>query len=252
MEDRPQSALSLDQVSVEFGLVTALRDINLAVSRGESVGLVGLSGAGKTTLLRLFNGMARPTRGKIFTLGSQLDTLSFRELRRLRSRVGFIHQELHLIPNLSVLHNVLAGRLGQISTAQALALFAFPSKQALTAVHQVLERVGIGEKLYQRVDRLSGGERQRVAIARALYQNPQVLLADEPVSSVDPARARSVLELLTQLATENSLTLCVSLHNIGFAREFFPRLIGIKSGSVVFDKPTSSIAEDEFQALYQI
>jgi phosphonate transport system ATP-binding protein len=166
--------------------------------------------------------------------------------------VGFIHQELHLIPNLSVLHNVLAGRLGQISTAQALGLFAFPSKQALNAVHQVLERVGIGEKLYQRVDRLSGGERQRVAIARALYQNPQVLLADEPVSSVDPARARSVLELLTQLAAENSLTLCVSLHNIGFAREFFPRLIGIKSGSVVFDKPTSSISEDEFQGLYQI
>jgi phosphonate transport system ATP-binding protein len=252
MPDRSENSLYLDRVEVAFGSLAALREINLTVSKGESLGLIGMSGAGKTTLLRLFNGMVRPTRGRIVTLGSRLDALSFKELRKLRSRVGFVHQELHLIPNLSALQNVLAGRLGQISTARALAHAIFPSRDVLAHVHHLLDRVGIGEKLYQRVDRLSGGERQRVAIARALYQGPEILLADEPVSSVDPARARSLLELLTQLAAENSLTLCVSLHNVRLAREFFPRLVGMRAGQIVFDKPTRSISEEEFQTLYQI
>ena len=157
------------------------------------------------------------------------------DLRSLRARVGFIHQELNLISNLNVLQNVLLGGLGQISTARALLLLGFPSKSILTEVHELLERVGIGEKLYERVDRLSGGQRQRVAIARALFQKPEILLADEPVSSVDPARARSVLELLTELASERRLTLCVSLHNLELAREFFPRLVGMREGRITFD-----------------
>ena len=252
MEDDSEKGLSLEGVSVEFGSLTALRGIHLEVGRAERLGLVGLSGAGKTTLLRLFNGMVRPTRGHVRTLGQRLDALSLSNLRSVRARVGFVHQELNLIPNLNVLQNVLLGRLGQISTARALALLTFSSGQILTEVHELLDRVEIGEKLYERVDRLSGGERQRVAIARALFQRPEILLADEPVSSVDPARARSVLELLIDLAQEHGLTLCVSLHNLGLAREFFPRLAGMRAGEIVFDRPADAIAEREFQSLFEL
>ena len=244
--------LLLDGVSVDYPTVSALRDVDLEVRPAESIGMVGLSGAGKTTLLGLFNGMVQPTRGHVHTLGTRLDTLSHGNLRSLRARVGFVHQELHLVPNLNVLQNVLMGKLGQISMVRALAMLSFPSRKTLVEVHDVLERVGIGDKLYERVDRLSGGERQRVAIARVLFQKPQILLADEPVSSVDPARARSVLELLTGLAREEGLTLCVSLHHLELAREFFPRLVGMKAGQIVFDRPVGSIAEDEFDSLFQL
>ena len=252
MGESSEKGLSLEGVSVEFGSVTALRDIHLEVGKAERLGLVGLSGAGKTTLLRLFNGMVRPNRGHVHTLGQRLDALSFSNLRSVRSRVGFVHQELNLIPNLNVLQNVVLGRLGQISAVRALVRLAFPSRQILTEVHELLERVGIGEKLYERVDRLSGGERQRVAIARALFQRPEILLADEPVSSVDPARARSVLELLTDLAQEHRLTLCVSLHNLGLAREFFPRLVGMRAGEIAFDRSAKTIPEKEFQTLFEL
>jgi phosphonate transport system ATP-binding protein len=246
-----QTSLLLDRVSVQFGSVAALRGVHLEVGSGERLGMVGMSGAGKTTLLRLFNGMVRASRGCVHALGKQLDTLSFAELRELRSRVGLVHQDLSLIPNLTALQNVLAGRLGHVSTLQALRLFTFPPRQVVSEVYSLLERVGIGDKLYERVDRLSGGQRQRVAIARALFQDPEILLADEPVSSVDPGRARSVLQLLTELAQERGLTLCVSIHNLPLAREFFPRLVGMRAGEIVFDKSTASIAETEFQTLFQ-
>ena len=251
-EENSGRNLSLNQVSVQYGSVRALRSVDLEIGGGERLGLVGLSGAGKTTLLRLFNGMVRPTSGHVLTLGQKLDSLSSEELRHLRSKVGFIHQELNLIPNLSVLHNVLAGMLGQISTARALLLFTFPSSHVLDEVYELLQRVGIAEKLHQRVDRLSGGQRQRVAIARALFQKPKILLADEPVSSVDPARARSVLQLLTDLAGERKLTLCVSLHNLRLAQEFFPRLVGMNGGEILFDQSTDSIREDVLQSLFKI
>ena len=244
--------LSLNQVTVRYGSLTALHNVDLKIGGGERLGLVGSSGAGKTTLLRLFNGMAKPTSGHVLTLGQKLASLSFEELRHLRSKVGFIHQELNLTPNLNVLHNVLSGKLGQISTARALFLFAFPSSHVLDEVYELLRRVGIAEKLYERVDRLSGGQRQRVAIARALFQKPKILLADEPVSSVDPARARSVLHLLTDLAEERKLTLCVSLHNLRLAQEFFPRLVGMKEGEIVFDQSPDALQGDQLQTLFKI
>jgi phosphonate transport system ATP-binding protein len=244
--------LLLDEVSVNYGSVSALSSVSLEVRSAECIGMVGPSGAGKTTLLGLVNGMVRPSSGHVHTLGERLDTLSHSSLRALRTRVGFVHQDLHLVGNLNVLHNVLMGRLGQTSMPRAMVELAFPSRKTRGEVHELLERVGIGDKLYERVDRLSGGERQRVAIARALFQKPQILLADEPVSSVDPARARSVLKLLTELAHEQGLTLCVSLHHLELAREFFPRLVGMKSGQVVFDEAVGSIAEEAFDSLFQL
>ncbi len=243
---------TLRKCSVVFGSTVALDSVDLEIASGEAVGFVGLSGAGKTTLLSLLNGTVRPTGGAVQVDGRNLASLSFEELRKVRAGIGFVHQDLSLIPNLRVLHNVLAGRLGRLSLWGGIRAFLFPHRRYVHQVHEILERVGIPEKIYERTDRLSGGQRQRVAIARALFQKPEGLLADEPVSSVDPARARSAVSLLTEISREQGLTLCVSLHNLQLAREFFPRLVGLRAGRVVFDRAAEQVEEDEFQALYDL
>ncbi|MFQ5506813.1 MAG: phosphonate ABC transporter ATP-binding protein, partial [Planctomycetota bacterium] len=175
-----------------------------------------------------------------------------RELRALRSSIAFVHQDLSLVPTLRVSQNVIAGKLGRWSWLGSLRAMLFPSRKELARAHEILERVGIPEKLFERTDRVSGGQRQRVAVARALYQDPQALLADEPVSSVDPARARDLVELLTKISMEEELTLCMSLHNLDLAREYFPRLVGMRAGRVVFDRPTEEIGAPDFHALYDL
>jgi phosphonate transport system ATP-binding protein len=244
--------LRLSRVTVRYGPVAALNDVTLSVSPGERVGLVGPSGAGKTTLLRLFNGSARPTAGHVTVLGDDVAALSGRALRHLRSRVGFVHQDLSLVPSQRVIRNVLAGKLGQRSLPGAVRMMLLPTKTETLAVHRILDRVGIAEKLYERTDRLSGGQRQRVAVARALYQDPAVLVADEPVASVDPARARDTVALLASISRESGLTLCMSLHNLDLAREYFPRLVGLRSGRVVFDRATAALSDAEFAELYRL
>ncbi|MDA2934702.1 ATP-binding cassette domain-containing protein, partial [Acidobacteria bacterium AH-259-D05] len=224
-----------------YDSVVALDSVDLEIQPGEAVGFVGLSGAGKTTLFRLLNGMVKPTGGVVHVDGRSLSELSLEELRQIRSRIGFVHQDLSLIPNLRVLHNVLAGRLGSLSLLKGARTLLFPPRSYVNEIYDILNRVGIPEKLYERTDRLSGGQRQRVAIARALFQQPKGLLADEPVSSVDPARARSAVALLTEISREQGLTLCVSLHNLRLAREFFPRLVGLRGGRVVFDRATEAV-----------
>ncbi len=242
----------LEDVSVQFGSTPALTDISLTIGAGEAVGLVGPSGSGKSTLLRVMNGMVRPASGRVHVSGDELGSISRRALRRVRATIGFVHQELNLIPNLRVAQNVLAGRLGSQGLLPSMRGMLFPSKQVIANAYAVLERVGIPEKLFERTDTLSGGQQQRVAVARALFQRPAALLADEPVSSVDPARARDTVSLLTGISTEQGLTLCASLHNLDLAREFFPRLIGLRAGRIVFDAKASEIGEAEFHALYDL
>jgi phosphonate transport system ATP-binding protein len=156
------------------------------------------------------------------------------------------------VPSLRVLQNVLAGRLGGLSFLPSLRTMLLPSKREVRRVHEILERVGIPEKLYERTDRLSGGQKQRVAVARALEQDPAALLADEPVSSVDPARARDLVRLLTEISRERGLTLCMSLHNVEIAREYFPRLVGLRHGRIAFDRPAAKIGDPEIRALYTL
>jgi phosphonate transport system ATP-binding protein len=151
-----------------------------------------------------------------------------------------------------VLTNVLAGRLGEWSVARALREMLWPRRCEQERVHAILERVGISEKLFERVDALSGGQQQRVAIGRALYQDPDVLLADEPISGVDPARARDTLGLLVGVAREAGLTLCASVHNVELAREFLPRLVGLRGGRVLFDGPTDALSDADFAELYAL
>ncbi len=242
----------MDDVSVVHPSTIAVDDVSLHVAAGEALALVGPSGSGKTTLLRVLNGTIRPTEGCIVAHGKHLGRLSREELRRTRSTIGFVPQDLGLVPNLRVLQNVLAGRLGSLSFGGTLRALLKPKHEDVDRAHALLERVGIPEKLYERTDRLSGGQQQRVAIARALFQSPSVLLADEPVSSVDPARAKDTVRLLTELSREDGLTLVVSLHDLNLARAFFPRLVGLRAGRVVFDAPTGDIPDATFHELYEL
>ena len=244
--------LRLEGVSVRFDALQALHPLSLSIGEGERVALVGPSGAGKTTLLRILNATLRPTTGEVHLDGKRARDYTPAQLRQWRSRIGFVYQDLSLVPNLRVIQNVLSGRLGQQGVLRSAKSLFFPTRAEVTAVHEILERVGIGEKLYERTDRLSGGQQQRVAIARALYQDPILLLADEPVASVDPARARRVVKLLTEISAERNLSLVMSLHNLELAREFFPRLVGLRGGEVAFDRAADELTGHEFEKLYEI
>ncbi|MBL8897478.1 MAG: ATP-binding cassette domain-containing protein [Planctomycetes bacterium] len=228
----------LRELAVSYGAREVLRVPQLALERGSLAAIVGPSGAGKTTLLRVLGLALRPSAGELRLDGRAVPALRGRALRAQRAALGFVHQELALVPGTSVLHNVLCGRLGRSTALGALRTLLYPSRAERSRAHALLERLGIAELLYRDVEQLSGGERQRVAIARALAQEPEALLVDEPIASVDPARGRAVLELLLELARERGLTLVASLHHVELARELFPRVIGLRAGSLALDGPS--------------
>lgn len=237
---------------VSFGGIHALRGVSLTVEKGEQLCVIGPSGSGKSTLLGLMNGRLLAQRGSVHVFGQEVAELTARKLREVRSELAWVPQDLGLVPNLRVLQNVLCGRAGRVGFFGLLRRMALTRMNEAEEVRALLERLGIPEKLYERTDTLSGGQQQRVAIARALYQEPAAILADEPVASVDPGRARSLLQLLTTLAKEEGITLMMSLHHVELAREFFPRLIGLQGGRVVFDQPASVTSEEELRMLYAV
>jgi len=200
-----QGRFRLEQVTVSYADIAALQQVSLEVRAGETVALVGPSGAGKTTLLRLLNGAVVPDQGQVIINDETIAELTAQQLKRLRSQVGFVHQDLRLVPNLRVSQNVLSGRLGQLSWWRTALMFLKPAGSDLAEVHRLLAELGIGDLIFQRVDRLSGGEAQRVAIARALFQDPCLMLADEPVASVDPERAAALLALMTDICADKKL-----------------------------------------------
>ncbi|GHJ59827.1 phosphonates import ATP-binding protein PhnC 1 [Nocardioides sp. OK12] len=241
----------LTGVSRTFGDRAALAGIDLDVHHGERVALLGSSGAGKSTLLSLLNGSVRPSEGTVELLGQRPDQLGPRPLRRLRARIGTVHQRLDLVEQVRVAHNVNAGRLGRMSTATALRSLVWPV--GMSEVRAVLEQVGLGWAVHERTERLSGGERQRVAIARLLLQRPELVLADEPVSSLDPARAAEILRLLTQVGGATGAdapTFVVSLHQPALAREHCTRAIGLREGRVAFDVAAADLADHHLEDLY--
>jgi phosphonate transport system ATP-binding protein len=236
-------------VSKTFGRGgTALADVSLTVGRGEQVAFIGPSGAGKTTLFRILNLTLRPTSGLVRVAGADASRLDGRALRTLRRRIGTVYQQHNLVGRLRVVHNVLAGHLGQWSTVRALLSLIRP--QDLPSAAAALERVGIAEKLWARTDTLSGGQQQRVAIARVLVQDPEVVLGDEPVSSVDPSLAASLVALLRDLSGVMGKTLLLNLHSVDLALAFFPRVVGVRQGRILFDLPPSKVGTGELTALY--
>ncbi len=241
-----------DELGIDYAGDFTLDVPDLRIGRGEAVAIVGPSGAGKTTLLNALGAALRPRRGTVRIEGRDIRSLEAGRLRSIRTDIGFVPQDFALVPNVRVLRNVLAGRLGQKSFAASLRSQLLCSRKELREVHEILDTVGIGEKLYHRTDTLSGGQRQRVAIARALYQDPHALIADEPISSVDPARARDTLQLLLELSRRRRLTLVISTHSIELARELFPRLVGLRAGKIEFDGAANDVTEHDIENLYRL
>ena len=246
------TAFELNDVTCRYGDLKAVDRVSLTVKTGEQLGFIGPSGSGKTTVLRLLNTMRGPDCGTVNVFGQNVANLSVRELRKLRTRIATIPQDFGLVENMSVVQNVVLGKGGGRGTLRSLRNVIFPEKADLLAIHNILERVGIEEKLYEKVHDLSGGQKQRVAIARALFQEPEALIADEPVSSVDPARAEDTVKLLVELSQEKRFTLCVSLHHVELARGWFPRLIGMKQGKVELDGDPKQLSETELEELYRL
>jgi phosphonate transport system ATP-binding protein len=245
-------AVFLESVAVRYagGNRPALSGVCLSINPGEIVGLLGPSGAGKSTLLNLIAGMVEPTEGVVHVLGSQPAILRAKPLRALRTRVAMVHQQLALVPSLRVVHNVNAARLGLWSRRKALVSLVRPRDVA--EVHETLNALGIADKLNERTSSLSGGQQQRVAMARVLHQRADLLLADEPVSAVDPGWANEVLGLLTAEVSHRSCTVIVSLHDPDLAKRWCTRLVAFRDGEIVFDRPAAEVTDQMLDKLYGI
>ena len=241
--------LEFQLAGLAYGGIKALEAIDLSIQPGEQVCLIGPSGAGKSSLLGLMNGRLAATSGAVLLDGKNLGELSEKNLKQVRSSIAWVPQDLGLVPNLRVNQNVACGRAARKGLAGLLKSLLVMGKGEKEEIAALLKRVGIKEKIFTRVDHLSGGQRQRVAIARALYQDPQLILADEPVSAVDPERAKSLVELLTNLAREEKKTLVMSLHDVGLARRFFDRVIGMREGRIVLDGRPDDIGVEELYRL---
>jgi phosphonate transport system ATP-binding protein len=227
--------------------VVGLRGLDVLIMPGEMVGLLGRSGSGKTTLFRLLIGALRPTGGRLAVLGQALEHVHTGELRRLRRRLALIYQQHNLVPSLTVAQNVLLGRLGRVPLWRAVGWLVHLSAADRAAVFAVLAELGIADKLYERVDALSGGQQQRVAVARALLDPPELLLADEPIASVDAATATLILERFQRLNRERGTTVLVSLHQTDFARRYCSRVLVLDHGTLRYDGSPSGLAS--FEAL---
>ena len=244
--------IHLQQAQLNFGSTTALNGCDLKIDKGEQVALIGPSGSGKSSLLKVLATEHTLTSGTLAIENQFISTLRSPQLRQLRCRIGYIPQDLALVPNLKVSQNILLGKVGQQNLLGTLKSLLLPSKSDLEQIFQLLGEIGISEKLFHRTDSLSGGQQQRAAIARAIFQQASILLADEPVSAVDPSRAHSLLECLTGLSTKHELTLVCSMHNLEYAKTFFPRLIGMREGKIIFDGTPESFTEKDFSELYSL
>ncbi|MDJ0733687.1 MAG: phosphonate ABC transporter ATP-binding protein [Nostocaceae cyanobacterium] len=246
----PAPIFELKNVTQKFSSFPSLTDINLQIYPGERVALVGSSGAGKSTLINLLNGTLTPTQGEVSIFGRNLTNLNSKLRRKVQRQIGTIYQQFHLVDNLRVIHNVNAGKLGHWSFFQAVMSLIYPLE--IETALKALTKVGIPEKLYERTDRLSGGQQQRVAIARILVQNPVVILADEPISSLDPQRSREIMDLLCQLSEDAGKTLISSLHVVEYAFSHFQRIIGLREGRIFFDAPVEEVTGEMVEELYRI
>ncbi len=239
--------LELEAVSKTYpGGVQALREVSFGVPQGQFLVILGPSGAGKSTLMRCVNRLVEPTAGSVVFQGQRITGRG--NLRAIRRQFGMVFQQFNLVKRLSVLTNVMTGRLGYRSVWRSL-VYSFPEEDKRIAV-ECLARVNMEHKAFQRADTLSGGEQQRVAIARALAQHPKVILADEPVASLDPKIARQVLTYLRQVAKELGITVLCNLHQVEYAREFAERVVGMSKGAVVFDGPAAELTEDILHRIY--
>lgn len=225
-----------------------LKDVSLTVGGSGVTAIIGPSGTGKSTLIRCINRLVDPTAGEILFKGEDLAKLSGRRLREARRRIGMVFQEYNLVERLSVMENLLCGRLGYLPWWRAW-LRRFPQED-IDRAFSLLDRVGLGDFATRRADALSGGQRQRVGIARAVMQNPDLVLADEPTSSLDPKTSVEIMELLAGLAGERGVPVIVNIHNVDLARRFAERIIGMSQGEIVFDGPPGDLQDSHLMQIY--
>ena len=227
----------------------ALKDVSFDVSGNEVVAIIGPSGAGKSTLINCVNRLTDPTSGEVHIDDLEVTSLSNRQLRRARRDIAMIFQEYNLVERLTVMENVLSGRLGYLSTWNAFRR-KFPTED-IEFARETLERVGLGGHERDRADELSGGQRQRVGIARAVVQRPKIMLADEPTSSLDPETSHAVMELLTEIAAEEDIPILINIHEVDLALEYADRIIGLTDGEIVFDGPPGALDESAKDRIYR-
>ena len=232
------------------GAVRALDGVSFAVPEGQLLVIIGLSGSGKSTLLRHLNGLHLPSEGSVTVLEQNVPNLNRTDLRNLRKEVGFVFQQFNIVGRLTCIENVLTGTLGRLKGPR-IGASMYPKKLRKEAIEQ-LERVGLAERAWQRTDTLSGGQQQRVAIARTLMQKPKIVLADEPVASLDPEISGQVMDLLVQCCIEDNITVLCSLHQVDLALGWADRLIGLRDGKIVLDTPVDdSIDQQSVMGVYR-
>lgn len=243
-----KAVIALQGASLRHGAVRAVEGVTLRIAQGERVAIIGPSGAGKSSLLHLMATATRPSSGRLEVLGQQPWALSTGARQRLRAQVGLVHQAPPLPPRQRVVTAVLAGRLGQWGLGRSLLNLLYPCD--VPGARQALAELGLADKLFVQCGQLSGGQLQRVGIARVLYQQPRIVLADEPVSAMDPVLADHSLALLNRHAQATGVALVASLHAVDLALAHFPRVIGIREGRVLFDCPAQAVTDELLQALY--
>lgn len=246
----PDTVIDVVNLSKTFETGTrALRDVSLQVPKGQMVAMIGLSGSGKSTLMRHLNGLTSPTSGDVWVLGTHINTASKKELREARRHIGFIFQQFGLVGRITAMENVLSGSLGSLFGPR-FGVGSYPLRYRKNALEH-LDRVGMADYAFQRADTLSGGQMQRVAIARSLMQQPSVMLADEPVASLDPESSSQVMEILLRVAKEENLTVLVTLHQVELALGWAERIVGLRDGEVVLDDAPKKIGKKKVMEVYQ-
>jgi phosphonate transport system ATP-binding protein len=246
--------LELQALTRRFGATTAVDGVSLAVPAGQMLGIIGRSGAGKSTLLRLVNRLVEPSAGRILAEGRDVTALRGRALRAWRRDCAMVFQQFNLVQRLDVLTNVLVGRLAHqhgLRRAMVLLAGAFGAEERAMAL-AALDRFGLAEVALQRAETLSGGQQQRVALCRALLQEPRLILADEPIASLDPANARAVMEALRQVNRAEGITVLVNLHHLDTAREYCDRILAMQAGRVVFDGPPEALDAARVRTIYGV
>lgn len=242
--------IKLENVSVLYNKKNlAVNNISLNIEQGQFIGIISLSGSGKSSLIKTVNYLVEPYMGNVHIESVNIGSLKKNELRKTRRKIGFIFQDYNLVEKVSVLENVLMGRLGYKSSLKSF-FGLFDHKDYETAIKS-LEQVGLKDKVFVRADQLSGGQKQRVAIAKVLCQNPKIILADEPVASLDVSSAQNVMDYFKEINEMSQTTIMINLHDVNLARKYCSRIIALKDGQVFFDKKSGDIDDQQLQALYQ-
>ncbi len=244
-----ENILTVKNLKKNYGNVKALDGVNLEFKKGEFIVVIGPSGAGKSTFIRCLNRLSDCTSGEIIFDNNNIESVKGKELREVRKNIGMIFQHYNLVERSNVIKNVLHGRLGYMSNTKS--LFGLYDEADKVKAVELLEQVGMKEQIYKRADELSGGQMQRVGICRALIQEPKILLADEPIASLDPKSANIVMDSLYNMTYNKGLTVIVNLHQVDFAKKYATRIVGIKKGKVVFDGNPEQLTDDMIFNIYE-